>query len=104
MRGGGFVDAGAGAPRGETMTTIIGDDHEREVLCKHGIGHGYGMHTCDGCCYGAEMTLQMEKELGPPPGEFCQYCGAGIGKFRREGEGTCPRCDPKRAKKNAPLS
>lgn len=26
--------------------------------------------------------------------EFCRYCGAGIGKFRREGEGTCPKCDP----------
>lgn len=27
--------------------------------------------------------------------EFCLSCGAGIGKFRREGEGTCPDCDPK---------
>jgi hypothetical protein len=25
--------------------------------------------------------------------EFCRYCGAGVGEFRREGEGTCPRCD-----------
>lgn len=26
--------------------------------------------------------------------EFCKYCGAGVGKFKREGEGTCHRCDP----------
>ena len=26
--------------------------------------------------------------------EFCVYCGAGMGKFKREGEGTCPKCDP----------
>lgn len=24
--------------------------------------------------------------------EFCKYCGAGVGKFRRTGEGTCPKC------------
>jgi hypothetical protein len=27
------------------------------------------------------------------PAEFCIYCGAGVGKFRRDGEGTCPKCD-----------
>ena len=27
-----------------------------------------------------------------PDREFCHYCGAGIGKFAREGEGRCPRC------------
>jgi len=32
------------------MRKIIGDDGEIEVLCKHGIGHGKGRHTCDGCC------------------------------------------------------
>jgi hypothetical protein len=26
--------------------------------------------------------------------EFCLHCGAGVGKHRREGEGTCPVCDP----------
>ncbi len=30
----------------------------------------------------------------PPIREFCSYCGAGIGKHRRIGEGTCPKCDP----------
>jgi len=29
-----------------------------------------------------------------PPKEFCSYCGAGMGKHRRIGEGTCPKCDP----------
>lgn len=24
--------------------------------------------------------------------QFCRYCGAGIGKFRRKGEGTCHKC------------
>ena len=27
--------------------------------------------------------------------EFCLQCGAGIGKHRREGEGTCPACADK---------
>jgi len=27
--------------------------------------------------------------------EFCRHCGAGLGKFRREGEGTCARCEMK---------
>ncbi len=27
------------------------------------------------------------------PEEFCEFCGAGIGNFRRQGEGTCPKCD-----------
>lgn len=30
--------------------TIIGDDGDKEWLCKHGIGHGENVHTCDGCC------------------------------------------------------
>lgn len=25
--------------------------------------------------------------------QFCPYCGAGIGPFRRIGEGTCEKCD-----------
>lgn len=27
--------------------------------------------------------------------QFCKYCGAGIGKHKREGEGTCPKCEDK---------
>ena len=26
--------------------------------------------------------------------EFCTHCGAGIGEFKREGEGACGTCDP----------
>jgi len=26
--------------------------------------------------------------------QFCKACGAGIGVYRRHGEGTCPKCDP----------
>ena len=33
-----------------TDKMIIGDDDEEEFLCTHGIGHGNGVHTCDGCC------------------------------------------------------
>ena len=29
-----------------------------------------------------------------PNSQFCIYCGAGIGPYKREGEGTCPKCDP----------
>jgi len=32
------------------------------------------------------------------PLEFCPQCGAGIGKHRRPGEGTCPQCDPEGVK------
>lgn len=32
--------------------------------------------------------------------EFCVYCGAGIGEHRREGEGTCMKCDPEGVKAN----
>ena len=32
--------------------------------------------------------------------EFCEYCGAGIGKFRRKGEGTCEKCDPEGVKQH----
>jgi hypothetical protein len=30
------------------------------------------------------------------PREFCPHCGAGVGHFRRNGEGTCHICDPKK--------
>ena len=30
-------------------------------------------------------------------GQFCPHCGAGLGQYRRFGEGTCPRCDPRLA-------
>ncbi len=30
----------------------------------------------------------------PKEREFCVHCGAGVGEHRREGEGTCPKCDP----------
>jgi uncharacterized Zn finger protein (UPF0148 family) len=33
--------------------------------------------------------------------EFCLRCGAGVDKFRREGEGTCPDCDPEGCRKHA---
>lgn len=36
-------------------------------------------------------TLQSERHLGR---EFCSYCGAGLGAFRREGEGLCEHCQP----------
>ena len=26
--------------------------------------------------------------------QFCDHCRAGVGEFRREGEGTCQECDP----------
>jgi hypothetical protein len=36
--------------------------------------------------------------IGPNGGtgdqQFCLSCGAGIGQYRRAGEGTCPKCDP----------
>lgn len=43
--------------------------------------------------YVASQKTTRKKE-GQRMKEFCEHCGAGIGKFRRDGEGTCPRCDP----------
>jgi len=42
----------------------------------------------------AEVCRDMDTLLASPArNEFCHQCGAGIGKFRRNGEGTCPECD-----------
>lgn len=30
-----------------TRNYIIGDDGDREILCEHGVGHGFNVHTCD---------------------------------------------------------
>lgn len=35
-----------------------------------------------------------ERMFGARNREFCPHCGAGIGQHRRDGEGTCEKCDP----------
>ena len=47
---------------GQPMT-IIGDDGDREILCEHGVGHGYNIHTCDSpkCCKKALSQLRKGK-------------------------------------------
>lgn len=44
--------------------TIIGDDGDKEVLCKHGVGHSRGVHTCDStkCCKQAIKKLDKLKK------------------------------------------
>lgn len=42
------------------------------------------------------IRAAIEERNSDVPREFCRFCGAGIGKFRREGEGTCTACDPPR--------
>lgn len=37
----------------------------------------------------AEHVRFWETEAG----QFCLQCGAGMGTYRREGEGTCPKCE-----------
>ena len=44
------------------MTHIIGDDGDDEILCKHGIGHSYKVHSCDGCCSSDEELLRELRE------------------------------------------
>ena len=41
----------------------IGDDGDKEWLCKHGVGHGFGVHTCDGekCCKEAISHLAPKR-------------------------------------------
>ena len=46
------------------------------------------------CTCGAIPPASKSTHLSNGGNEFCPKCGAGIGKFRREGEGTCPSCDP----------
>lgn len=44
------------------------------------------------------MGSEKAEKSTPVIREFCEYCGAGIGKFRRVGEGTCHICDPTNCK------
>jgi hypothetical protein len=45
---------------------IVGDDGDREILCDHGVGHSYEVHTCDGCCFGdAHFAAKMLRTFGP---------------------------------------
>lgn len=41
-----------------------------------------------------EFRDNWEATFGKKEREFCVHCGAGVGEHRREGEGTCPECDP----------
>lgn len=41
------------------MSSVIrGDEGFLEQTCKHGVGHGYGLHTCDGCCQKLPQKVQ----------------------------------------------
>ena len=44
-------------------------------------------------CRDMDALLASPAPVMTPQNEFCHQCGAGIGKFRRDGEGTCPECD-----------
>jgi len=41
-----------------------------------------------------ELLARIERENAGQQ-EFCLYCGAGVGRFRRAGEGTCSKCKSK---------
>jgi hypothetical protein len=49
--------------------------NENELYCAHGIGHYFGVHGCDGCCYkilSGKVTISTEKyiqEMFEPEGE-----------------------------------
>lgn len=45
-------------------------------------------------------TISIQTNTSPKQLEFCTACGAGVGAFRRDGEGTCPKCDPQTLLKN----
>ena len=59
------------------IRTIIGDDGDKEWLCKHGTGHPfpwngsgpaprhYGVHTCDGCCSSAAAKVIAAQRKDP---------------------------------------
>lgn len=58
---------------------IIGDDGDKEVLCKHGVGHGGGVHTCDWCCLSCVECLGKGYHYeGFEDKEICYRCN-GIG-------------------------
>lgn len=42
---------------------------------------------------GYAANLLEDSIFYEPLPQFCLQCGAGRGKFRRDGEGTCPECD-----------
>lgn len=68
----------------------IADHFEGWLLCEH-EEDGYSANPINN----TQKTIAFidgENE-GHVYAEFCHACGAGIGKFRRDGEGTCPECD-----------
>jgi hypothetical protein len=71
---------------------------DRHASRKNAMTYGAGP-DCD-CqdCGSVRKALRSVEYPGP---EFCLYCGAGIGKFRRDGEGTCQKCDPEGAAEHA---
>jgi hypothetical protein len=63
----------------------------RNLLISIARTAGVKQHHTD---LGTDVPDSGTELAGPPAKEFCHYCGAGVGKFRRKGEGTCPECDP----------
>jgi hypothetical protein len=48
---------------------------------------------CPAC--GKHLNAKPELAKTQDDLQFCKRCGAGIGKYRREGEATCPECKDK---------
>lgn len=89
-----YQDQGV-TPEGELRPLVSKLLKRVEVLQGAELNMRYG-HAPD-CLFGMKNSgmcdcgkgFKARSETGT---QFCKYCGAGIGKYRRVGEGTCPKC------------
>jgi hypothetical protein len=44
----------------------------KELYCKHGVGHGYHIHGCDGCCSDKSFNKAYEKASKLRRGKRCR--------------------------------
>jgi hypothetical protein len=65
-----------------------------------------GTEVCDAIFGGTEevdYTPAVDYAVDKTGREFCSHCGAGLGVHRRDGEGTCPECDPEGCEEHGSL-
>lgn len=77
---------------------ITGEDGKRTIMCDYctaiWMQSGLRQARPDRGPLVTWDPVDTSQDHASPAREFCEYCGAGIGEHRREGEGTCSRCDP----------
>jgi hypothetical protein len=65
-------------------------DHDHKLYCRKD-----GSACVATCVNGRAILAEAAQQPTASEQEFCRHCGAGMGKHRRAGEGTCPECEDK---------